>query len=303
MRGTSVRSRLATALALLVLGSRPARGEDSLAYPFESKARAPEGDALALTFSPKEGDVFEEKVVQSGKSTAPGKGGTVDKKIAATATIVHRCEKVRPDGTRVMTSRVESLGGDDARDPEEADEMKKVVVTWEADRLGAVKRRSAEGGSEEARVKVERRLFDPGARTFLVFPAAGVRVGEALDYWKMFDAEEVRRTLMSPELSFTPDVKSEAVCVRKTTVADEAAVEFALNAVLHAAADLPDGRGRMESASRCTGSIVVSTKTGVPVGRMEQRIEGRVGATAGDATITVTRDVKVVREFKRRATR
>jgi hypothetical protein len=301
VRGTPIAVGLVLAVAVSFTGAREVRSEDSLAYPFASKARAPEGGVFRLTFSPRAGETYEEKVVHSGKTTVPETDGVRETAIAASMTAVHRCKEVRPDGTCVMPSSVESLQGDDADDPEQVAEMLKVVVTWEADRFGAIQRGTADGGTAAARSEVEGKLFAPGARAFLVFPAAGVRIGNALDYVKMFDAADVRRALLGTTTPFEPEAKSEAVCVRRTTLSGESVAEFAVNAVLFAAIDLSDGQVRLESAARYTGSVVVSTKTGMPVGRTEMRLEGRVGVSRDGVRTTVTRDVHMTREFKRRA--
>lgn len=298
MHGAPIALRLSLAAALACGGARSARAGDPIAFPFASKARSPEGPALRLTFSPRAAEVYEERVVRSGKTYVSE--GAREKALAGAMTAVHRCEEVRPDGTRVMTSRIEKLEGDDAEDAELAADVPNVVVRWEAGPSGAITSLTAEGGTEAARAKVDELLFAPGARAFLVFPSDGVRVGQALDYVKMFGADEVRRALVDGDAPAAPESKSEVVCVRKTLAAGEAAVEFALNAVLYAAFD-PPGGGRMESAARYSGAMIVSLQSGMPIGKTEVRLEGRVAAGKEGARVVVTRDVKLAREIKRRS--
>jgi hypothetical protein len=299
MRRTRTAVGLALLLACSAVRAATADGDkDPLAFPFTSKAHAPEGEPIRLVFAPHAGDVYEEKVVESGTVTVPTFDGSTKKSVSTSMTFVHRCTEVRDDGLRMMTSEVESAEGTD--DPALIDALLRVRVTWAADRFGVVKSEKARGGTDRAQAKVMGRLFQPGNRVFLAFPEAGVRVGQALDYFQMFDPGDVRGSLLSIPDAPAPQAKSEAVLLRRTTVADEPAAEFALNAVAYAAADLPDQNARMESASRYTGSLFISTATGFPVGRMEIRLEGRVGVVREGTRFVTSRDIRATHEFKKR---
>lgn len=279
MRRWILAALLACACPCVGCGKEQA-GSGTKSFVFTSQARTPEGEAIPLVFRPRVGEVHELKLSTSGSMSMDVDGQSHDMPMDMSMTMLYRCEAEHPDGGRTMSMSIGEVGGalvEKAGAQERLRALSEVRSRMRVDRHGAVTGVELEGGDPAVRKQVDRLFNQPGSRPFLVYPAEGVRVGEAIDLTKMFDAAQMQTLMDAPEGAPAPEIRGEAVAVRRLEIAGEDAVEFALNLVLSIrGAMTQDGQtGEVDMSMRLTGTQFTSVATGMPLGALTMTMDLR----------------------------
>jgi len=142
------------------------------------------------------------------------------------------------------------------------------------------------------RKQLETMLGQVGGRPFLIFPEQGLRVGEALDYAKVFEAAGMQQLMGAVATSLQPDIKGEAVLVKRLQVDGQDAAEFTLNLVMNLKGHVNQGGHSidMDMGMKVTGTQFVAIETGMPVGTTQLKLDGRGTMVSEGETVNMNFD-------------
>ena len=288
---------LAACGGLLLLG---ACGKDAAPQPYvyQSLARTPVGEPIQLIFQPALGDVCTLSLEIQGSMAFRSDKTNETLPLDVPVSTSYRCAEARENGDRVMhmtsVTPVDPALAGQAASPGLA-QLKDVRMTMLIDRLGSMKQVETEGGDAETRRIMEQVSNQIGTRPFLVFPAGGLRMGEALDFAKSIHPGQLHAILGATGADISPEIQGEAVLVRRTEVEGHDAVEFALNLVARMRGSVGTGKQRtkMDVSMQVTGTQFVAVATGMAVGRVEMHLASRGTVQHGDESGSFTMDMDI----------
>jgi hypothetical protein len=284
--------------AVLALAAGCGKESPPQSFEFQTKVKPAQGEPIRFAYALPAGGGFLMKMGIGGSLSITAKKDAQTVPLDMTMEMSFRCDEVRDDGTRVMTMRLGSLGGaslEQAGAKKALAGMQDVRCTMEMDHRGAVKNVKMEGGTAEMRQQVEQMMQQPGGRPFLVYPEEGLRIGEAIDYTRLFSSDQMRLLMGAQGHGIVPEIVGEAVLVRTLQIDGREAAEFALNLVMNMKGTTKANgqQGTMDMGLRLTGSQFVEIATGMPIGTLEMHMEGRGNVGTGDETANMAIDMRV----------
>jgi hypothetical protein len=253
---------------------------ESQAFTFKSLARTPEGEPIRIVVSPKVGEGFDYRFAMKGSVSV--KGEEIDQSMPIDNSMVmhYLCEEVKGDGGVVMSLRFGEFGGgflvpEQGTAPVAGLEDARIRIEIAPD--GAIRSVKVEGGAEHLRQQMELIFNQPGNSPFLLYPPQGLRIGEAIDYGKLFKSDQMQRMLGAIGAGVVPQVDGEAVLTRRLEVDGQDAAEFALNLVMTMKGRMGSGKKQadVDIGFRMTGNQFVAVATGLPAGTTQILAEGR----------------------------
>ena len=261
-------------------------------WTFESRAHAPTGAPLRFDYDLLEGDGVRVVVERKGTATSRGVGRDSTIPSDASTTIEARCARIWPDGGRGFDVAIRHTVRSGPPGADGAEERFAGRLEVRVD--GAVESTRFPDLDPETAERVARVLHGAEFSLSIPMPAAGLRVGEAIDLATVVPEEEllaaVRAAVGGP--ASEAEVQGEYVLTGTETIDGAAVAVFAVQILGRVRSDPDDAIG-MRGQVRITGTQRRAVSTGLPVGESVLQQELQMIATQDGRTLRMDVDQRV----------